>query len=53
MHYRACSPKPLLQASEIGIGLIGASSLRDMTVRGGERIIGRGVQERFGRGEGF
>ena len=32
MYCRVCSPKPLLEASEVGVGLVGASFfLREMT----------------------
>ena len=43
-----------LEASEVGIGLVGASFLREMTEsrqkREGKRIVGVGVQNNFGEG---
>ena len=52
---RACSPKPLLEASELGVGLVGASFLlREMTGSrqkgGGKRIVGGGSKNVFGEG---
>ena len=42
MYCRVCSPKPLLEASEIGVGLVGASFFkgndRESPKKGGKNV---------------